>query len=67
MPCPPNTPYALKRLLLQTFGGGRPVSPQVQEMAYRSGLMVLLSLMVFVTFNDLSSFGLWRSLSGLIG
>lgn len=46
---------------------GRPVSPQVQEMAYRSGLMVLLSLMVFVTFNDLSSFGLWRSLSGLIG
>lgn len=46
---------------------GRPVSPQVQEMAYRSGLMVLLTLMVFVTFNDLSSFGLWRSLSGLIG
>lgn len=46
---------------------GRPVSPQVQEMAYRSGLMVLLTVMVLVTFNDLSSFGLWRSLSGLIG
>jgi regulator of sigma E protease len=46
---------------------GRPVSPQVQEMAYRSGLMVLLTMMVLVTFNDLSSFGLWRSLSGLIG
>ncbi|GLI98583.1 RIP metalloprotease RseP [Sphingobium sp. BS19] len=56
-------------LLFYAFEGikGRPVSPQVQEMAYRSGLMVLLSLMVFVTFNDLSSFGLWRSLSGLIG
>lgn len=46
---------------------GRPVSPQVQEMAYRSGLMMLLTVMVLVTFNDLSSFGLWRSLSGLIG
>ncbi len=45
----------------------RPVSPQVQEWAYRSGLAVLLTMMVLVTFNDLSSFGLWKSLSGLIG
>jgi len=45
----------------------RPVSPQVQEWAYRSGLALLLTLMVLVTFNDLGSFGLWRSLSGLIG
>ena len=45
----------------------RPVSAQVQEWAYRSGLAVLLTVMVFVTFNDLSSFGLWKSLSGLIG
>lgn len=45
----------------------RPVSPQVQEWAYRSGLAVLLTVMVLVTFNDLSSFGLWKSLSGLIG
>ena len=45
----------------------RPVSPQVQEWAYRSGLAVLLAMMVLVTFNDLSSFGLWDRLSGLIG
>ncbi|MGE4323446.1 MAG: RIP metalloprotease RseP [Sphingobium sp.] len=45
----------------------RPVSPRAQEWAYRSGLAVLLTMMVLVTFNDLSSFGLWDSLSGLIG
>jgi regulator of sigma E protease len=45
----------------------RPVSPRVQEMAYRSGMAVLLAMMVLVTFNDLSSFGLWERLSGLIG
>lgn len=45
----------------------RPVSAQVQEWAYRSGLAVLLTVMLLVTFNDLSSFGLWKSLSGLIG
>jgi len=45
----------------------RPVSAQAQEWAYRSGLAVLLAMMLLVTFNDLSSFGLWKSLSGLIG
>jgi regulator of sigma E protease len=45
----------------------RPVSSQVQEWAYRSGLAALLAMMVLVTFNDLSSFGLWERLSGLIG
>ncbi|WP_136162913.1 RIP metalloprotease RseP [Sphingomonas flavalba] len=45
----------------------RPVEARVQEWAYRSGLLVLLSLMLLVTFNDLSSFGLWRGLAGLIG
>jgi len=45
----------------------RPVSPRVQEMAFRSGLALLLGLMIFVTLNDLASFGLWRGLSGLIG
>lgn len=45
----------------------RPVSPQAQEWAYRSGLAVLMAMMLLVTFNDLSSFGLWKSLSGLIG
>lgn len=45
----------------------KPVGPVAQEWAFRAGLLVLLSLMVFVTFNDLSSFGVWNSLSGLIG
>jgi regulator of sigma E protease len=38
----------------------KPVAPQVQEWAFRSGLLLLLGLMLFVTFNDLSAFGLWR-------
>ncbi len=46
---------------------GRPVSPRFQEIAFRSGLALLLGLMAFVTLNDLASFGLWHSLTGLIG
>lgn len=45
----------------------RPVSARVQEIAFRSGLALLLGLMVLVTINDLGSFGLWRGLSRLIG
>ena len=45
----------------------RPVGPQVQEWAFRGGLMALLALMLLVTFNDLGSFGLWKNLAGLIG
>lgn len=42
----------------------KPVDPQVQEWAFRSGLLLLLGLMLFVTFNDLSAFGLWRGMAG---
>ena len=45
----------------------RPVEPQVMEWAYRGGLVAILALMLFVTFNDLGAFGVWRSLAGLIG
>jgi regulator of sigma E protease len=45
----------------------RPVSLRVQEIAYRSGLALLLGVMVLVTINDLGSFGIWRGLSSLIG
>ncbi|MDH7638007.1 RIP metalloprotease RseP [Sphingomonas oryzagri] len=45
----------------------KPVEPQVQEWAFRSGLALLLCLMLFVTFNDLGSAGLWQKLAGLIG
>ena len=37
----------------------RPLQPEAQEWAFRTGLAVLLALMIFVTFNDLASFGLW--------
>jgi len=45
----------------------KPVEPQVQEWAFRSGLALLLGLMLFVTFNDLGAAGLWQKLTGLIG
>ena len=45
----------------------RPLIPVVQEWAFRSGLALLLAFMLFVTFNDLGSLGLWERLAGLIG
>jgi regulator of sigma E protease len=45
----------------------RPVEPQVQEWAFRSGLALLLGLMLFVTFNDLGTVGLWQRLASLVG
>lgn len=45
----------------------KPVEPAVQEWAFRSGLALLLGLMLFVTFNDLGTVGLWQRLAGLIG
>jgi regulator of sigma E protease len=45
---------------------GRPVDRKVQEWAIRSGMAVLLALMMFVTLNDLNTIGLWRGIAGLI-
>lgn len=45
----------------------RPVSPAVQEWAFRGGLAAVLALMVMVTVNDLNAFGLWQAVAGLIG
>jgi regulator of sigma E protease len=45
----------------------RPVSLQAQEWAFRGGLAFLLALLLFTTFNDLGSFGLWASVGRLIG
>jgi regulator of sigma E protease len=45
----------------------RPVSPQAQDWAFRTGFAVLMTLMLFVTFNDFASLELWHRLSGLIG
>lgn len=45
----------------------KPLKAEAQEWAFRTGLMVLLALMIFITFNDLVSFGLFSGLGGLIG
>ncbi|KQM19900.1 RIP metalloprotease RseP [Sphingomonas sp. Leaf24] len=44
-----------------------PVRPRTMEWAFRGGLALLLALMIFVTVNDLGTFGVWRGLAGLIG
>jgi len=38
---------------------GRPLSQKTQEGFFRIGMFLLLSLMFFVTFNDLRDLGLF--------
>ena len=45
----------------------KPLRTEAQEWAFRTGLAALLALMIFVTLNDLASFGVWAKLGGLIG
>ena len=45
----------------------RPVSERAQDWAFRGGLALLLALLIFVTVNDLTSFGLFERLGRLIG
>ncbi|MAJ23182.1 MAG: RIP metalloprotease RseP [Candidatus Pelagibacter sp. TMED64] len=45
--------YAFEKIL------GRPLTQKTQEGFFRIGLFLLLSLMVFVTFNDLKDLGLF--------
>ena len=40
----------------------RPLGERAQEWLFRGGLAALLTLMLFTTFNDLGSFGLWNHL-----
>ncbi|MEP2493520.1 MAG: RIP metalloprotease RseP, partial [Parasphingorhabdus sp.] len=42
----------------------KPASPKIQEWAFRSGFALVMVFMLVVTFNDLSSFGLFRAISG---
>lgn len=46
---------------------GRPLPPRAQEMGYRAGFALLITLFVFATWNDLSQFGLFRWAAGLFG
>ena len=45
----------------------RPVPEKAMEWAFRSGLAVLLSFMIFVTLNDILSLTTLKRLAGLIG
>lgn len=45
----------------------RPVPEKAMEWAFRSGLAVLLSFMIFVTLNDILSLNALKRLAGLIG
>lgn len=45
----------------------RPMHPRVLEFAFMSGFALLIGVMVFLTWNDLASFGLFDHLSGLMG
>lgn len=45
----------------------RPLDPRVQEWAFKSGFALLISLMLFLTVNDLASLSLWQHLASLFG
>jgi len=45
----------------------RPVSERAQEWAFRGGFALILALLMFTTFNDLGSFGVWTRLGQLVG
>src|SRR3954447_977107 len=45
----------------------RPLSAQALDWAFRGGLAFILALVLFTTFNDLGSIGLWDRLQRLIG
>ena len=45
----------------------RPIPPKIQEYGFGAGFAVVIMLITFATWNDLSHFGLWRWLSGNAG
>ena len=46
---------------------GRPLPPRAQEYGFRAGLALIACLFLFVTWNDLTSFGLFRWVAALVG
>ena len=46
---------------------GRPLPPRAQEYGFRAGIALIASLMLFVTWNDLSRSGAFHWLAALIG
>ena len=52
--------YSIEKVL------GRPLSQKTQEGFFRIGLFLLLSLMLFTTFNDLKDVGLFKFFNSYI-
>jgi regulator of sigma E protease len=46
---------------------GRPLPPRAQEIGFRAGFALLITLFVFATWNDLSNMGVLRWAAGLFG
>jgi regulator of sigma E protease len=46
---------------------GRPLPPRAQEIGFRAGFALLITLFVFATWNDLASLGVVRWAVGLFG
>jgi regulator of sigma E protease len=46
---------------------GRPLPPKAQEIGFRAGFALLITLFVFATWNDLSQLGVVRWATGLFG
>jgi regulator of sigma E protease len=46
---------------------GRPLPPRAQDIGFRAGFALLISLFVFATWNDLGHVGLFRWVASLIG
>ena len=46
---------------------GRPLPPRAQEYGFRAGLALIACLFLFVTWNDLTNFGLFHWVAGLVG
>ncbi|MDO1559953.1 RIP metalloprotease [Brevundimonas sp. 2R-24] len=44
----------------------RPLDARIQELGYRVGLVLLVGLILFATWNDVQKFSLFRSLGGSI-
>jgi regulator of sigma E protease len=55
-------------LMFYTLEGlmGRPLTPRAQEYGFRFGLFLVLSLMVFATWNDLVHLKVWEFFKGFI-
>lgn len=46
---------------------GRPLPARAQDYSFRTGLALIACLFIFVTWNDLTSFGLFHWVAGLMG